>query len=244
MYVDGSGQTKIKRNSQNNGLYILSGVLVHEKDWRSVEKRLADVKRDVFPQIRPDTWELHAQEIWNSKKFFTKKELRLNLAKKEDIFSRVVDAACESEITVVNVIIFKDVLERRRSSAVMKFSWRRLTARFENFLRQKSFCANDGLLFIDSSQKTPETEIKNAIFAEIRKGGSQLGSYRVIENPIFVESYRWNLIQLADVIAYVVHKHYRKDSRFERWFKALKPKMYHSDGRLCGFGINEIPNLS
>ena len=86
MYVDGSGQTKIKRNSQNNGLYILSGVLVHEKDWRSVEKRLADVKRDIFPQIRPDTWELHAQEIWNSKKFFTKKELRLNLAKKEDIF--------------------------------------------------------------------------------------------------------------------------------------------------------------
>ena len=58
-----------------------------------------------------------------------------------------------------------------------------------------------------------------------------------------MESYRWNLIQLADMIAYVVHKHYRKDSRFERGLKPLEPKMYHSGGRLYGFGINEIPNL-
>ncbi len=29
------------------------------------------------------------------------------------------------------------------------------------------------------------------------------------------------LIQLADMIAYVVHKHYRRDPRFEGWFKSL-----------------------
>ena len=243
MYVDSSGQTKIKHNSRNNGLYILSGVLVHEKDWRSVEKRLADVKHKPFPMIQPYKWELHAQEIWNSKNFFAKKELRLNLTKKRDIFSRVVDAACESNITIVNVIIFKDVLEQRRSLVVMKSSWRRLTVRFESFLRQKSFYTNDGLFFIDSSQKTPEAEIKSTILEEIRRRGGHLGSYRVIENPIFVESHRWNLIQLADMIAYVVHKYYRKDSNFERWFKILKPKMYHSGDRLYGFGINEIPNL-
>ena len=125
LYVDSSGQTKIRRNIHDNGLYILSGVLVHERDWRSVEKRLADVKRDLFPRLRPDKWELHAQEIWHSKEFFAKAELGLNLAKKEEIFSKVVDAACESAITIVSVVIFKDTLEQRRSSTVMKSSWRR-----------------------------------------------------------------------------------------------------------------------
>ena len=68
------------------------------------------------------------------------------------------------------MIIFKDVLEQRRSLTVMKFFWLRLTVWCENFLSQKSFCANDGLFFIDSNQKTPEAEIKNIIFAEVRKG--------------------------------------------------------------------------
>ncbi len=40
------------------------------------------------------------------------------------------------------------------------------------------------------------------------------------------------------MIAYVVHKHYKKDSRFEGWFKSLEPKMHHSGGRIHGFGIN------
>ena len=241
LYADGSGQTKIRRNSQDSGLYILSGVLVHERDWRSIEKRLADAKRDLFPGIEPDEWELHAQEIWNSRGFFAREELGLNLAKKEEIFSRVVDMACESKITIINLIVFKDMLRRRLSSAVMKSSWRRLTVRFEDFLKQDPLHADDGLFFIDSSQKTPEMEIKGAILAEVRRRGGRLGSRRVIENPIFVESHRWNLIQLADMIAYVVHKHYRKDSRFEGWFKSLKPKMHRSDGRIHGFGINEIP---
>ena len=207
-------------------MYILSGVLVHEKDWRSVEKRLADVKRDLFPRLRPDKWELHAQEIWNGKGFFAKEELGLNLAKKEEIFSRVVDAACKSAITVVSVVVFKDVLEQRRSSAVMKSSWRRLTSRFESFLKQNPLHADDGLFFIDSSQKTPETEIKGIILAEVRRRGGRLGTRRVIENPLFVASHRWGLIQLADMIAYVVHRHYRQDSRFEEWFQSLEPKMH------------------
>lgn len=92
----------------------------------------------------------------------------LNLAKKK-IFSRVVDAACEPVIAIVGMVVFKDALKQRRSSAVMKSSWRRLTVRFED-LRQNSLHADDGLL-IDSSQKTPEAEIKDIIMAEVRRGG-------------------------------------------------------------------------
>ena len=105
-------------------------------------------------------------------------------------------------------------------------------------MKQNSLHADDGLFFIDSSQKTPEAEIKDIIMAEVRRRGGRLGTRRVIENPIFVESHRWNLIQLADMIAYVVHRHYRKDSRFEGWFKSYRddkegtmaPKRHRREG--------------
>ena len=239
--TDASGQTTLKNSIRDNGLYVLGGVVVHEKDWRSVEKRLADVKRDLFPGVRPDRWELHAHDIWHGKEFFARKELGLNSEKKDEIFSKVVNAACGAEITIINVIIFKDMLTQRRSSMVMKSSWRRLTARFEHFLDQNQAHTNDGLFLIDASQKTPEAEIKDAILGEVRKGSGRLGSRRVVENPIFVDSFRWNLVQLADMIAYVVHRRYRQDAKFEGWFKSLVPKMYHYDDRLYGFGINEIP---
>ena len=242
LYVDGSGQTKIKHSSQNNGLYVLSGVLVHERDRGSVEKSLVDAKRSLFPGFRPNEWELHAHDIWHGEEFFGREELGLDRAKRDEIFSKVVDVVRKSKITIINVIVFKDMLRQRRSSMAMKFSWQRLTVRFEDFLARDQAHANDGLFIIDASHKTPETEIRNIILNAVGRRRSRLGSSHVVEIPIFVDSFRWNLIQLADMIAYVVHKHYKKDSEFEGWFKSLVPKMHRSDGALYGFGINEIPD--
>ena len=240
--ADGSGQTKIKHSSQNNGLYVLSGVLVHEKDRGSVEKRLVDAKRNLLPGFRPNEWELHAHDIWHGEGFFGREELGLDRAKRDEIFSRTVDIARRSKITIISVIVFKDMLRQRRSPMVMKFSWRRLTVRFEDFLARDQAHADDGLLLIDASQKTPEAEIRNVILNAVGRRRSRLGSSHVVETPIFVDSSRWSLIQLADMIAYVVHRHYKKDSEFEGWFKSLVPRMYRSDGAMYGFGINEIPD--
>ncbi len=108
LYVDESGQTTIKRSGN---LFILSGVLVHEKDWKSIEKKLGKAKQELLPKIRPNEWELHAHAIWNDREIFANEELGLSFAKKKEIFSMVVDLACKSEITIINVIISKDRLD-------------------------------------------------------------------------------------------------------------------------------------
>ena len=162
------------------------------------------------------------------------------MSKKRDLF--VVDIACESRVTIINVIIFKNRLKRKNSSIVMKYSWSRLTDQFEYFLRQKQADTNNGLFVIDSSQRTPELENKEAIRRRVRVGSSRGDIRYVIEDPIFVESRRHNLIQLADMIAYMAHKYYGADRVFENWFKSLKPKMYRHNGRLIGFGIVEFPD--
>ena len=244
LYVDESGQTTIKQNRQNNGLYIQSGILVHEKDWRMLEEKLVRMKQEIFPNLRPHEWELHAHDIWNSR--VSLKKLELYTEKKKEIFSRIVDNACESKITIINVIIFKDMLKNMQnaSSEVMRQSWLRLTERFESFLKQKRVPADNGLFFIDASSRRPDCEIRNTIHSIVRKGGMRRGIQHVIEDPIFVESRMRNLIQLADMVAYVVHKHYTNNPMFDKWFQSLVPKMYHHNGKLHGFGIVEFPRKS
>ena len=242
LYVDSSGQTKIKRRQSNNGLYILSGVIVHERDWKGVESGITAIKREIFPELDPGRWELHAYDIWNNQDFFADEKLQLNLAKKQEIFSKVLSLVCSSEITLLNVIIFKDLMkEQYATPKLMEYSWTFIIERFEHFLKRQPAETNNGLLFVDSSQKIPESEIKNVVCGLVRNGSYWQRVEHVIEDPIFTKSHLRNMIQLADMVAYVIHRHYRGDPRFKGWFDGLKPKMYQPGGVLSGFGIKEFP---
>lgn len=94
---------------------------------------------------------------------------------------------------------------------------------------------------MDSSQKIPESEIKNIILKLVRDGSDQQQVEHIIEDPVFTPSHLRNLIQLADMIAYVVRRHYRHDPKFKDWFEGLKPKMYQPSGQLHGFGLKKFP---
>ena len=139
------------------------------------------------------------------------------------------------------MVMLKDKMkEGYRSPAVMKYSWTFIAERFGHFLVQKPEGPNNGLLLIDASRKNPESDIRRAVQKTIKGGGVWKGIDHVIEQPIFVESHTHNLIQLADMIAYVALKHYKGDSNSEGLFET-KPKMYRFGGRLEGFGLKEFP---
>lgn len=244
LYADSSGRTEIKQGGHilHDSLYITVGVIVHEKDWKSIANNISEMKREVIPELDPREWELHASDIWNNRDFFADRHLGLNQAKKLDIFSRIANLARWSDITIVSVVMFKDKMkDRYHSPAVTEYSWMFVTERFEHFLTQKPKGTNNGLLFIDASQKNPQEEIRKAVRKAIKDGGLWKGIDHVIEQPIFVESHTYNLIQLADMIAYVILKHYKGDLKFKEFFEMLKSKMYRIDGNLDGFGLKEFP---
>lgn len=241
LYADSSGQTRIK-SSRRNGPYITVGVIVHEKDRRSIEDRIATMKRGLFPELDPREWELHAYDIWNSSDIFGDKRMKINREKKLEIFTRITDLACELDITIVGVVMLKDKMVGMYSSPeVVDYSWTFIVERFEHFLVQKPAETNNGLLFIDAIQKIPELEITRAIRKTVKKGSNWHDIDHVIEYPIFVESHAHNLVQLADMIAYVMSKHYNGETKFEKLFERLKSKMYRSAGKLDGFGLKEFP---
>lgn len=241
LYADSSGHTKIKHDRHDNP-YITAGVIVHEKDHRSTESRIATVKREMLPWLNPCGWELHAYDIWNGRNFFDGSHMRMDRAKKLEVFSRIIEIAYELDITIVGVVMFKDKMARMyRSQTVIDYSWMFIAERFEHFLVQKPVETNNGLLFIDASQKNPESDIRRALQKAVKNGSIWQSIDHVIEHPIFVESRVNGLVQLADMIAYVMLKHYRGDSEFEEMFELLKLKMYRVNGKLDGFGLKEFP---
>jgi len=136
----------------------------------------------------------------------------------------------------------KDKLKNKYSTPKpTEYSWTLIVERFEYLLRQEPEETNNGLLFVDSDQRISEQEIKNIIWKLVRKGSFWQRVDHVIEDPIFTKSHLRNIIQLADMIGYIVHKHYRKDPQFEAWFQLLKAKMYQPDGKLSTFGLVEFP---
>lgn len=243
LYIDGSGNTRIKKKNPNNGFYVLSGIIVHERDWNKVEEDLSELKKKIFPNLEPNDWELHAHHIWNSTDFFSESELHLNLDKKNDIFSKVIEFICNSNVTLINVIVLKDKLNSQYITPKAKeYSWTILVERFEGYLRNQPEETNNGLLFVDSDQKIPEKEIKDIVWKLVRRGSIWQSVDHVIEDPIFTKSHLRNLIQLADMIAYVIHKHYKEDHDFEKWFESLIPKMYQPEGKLNTYGLKEFPD--
>ena len=169
--------------------------------------------------------------------------MKVNFDKKKEIFSKILELICTSELQIINVIVLKDKLNKKYTTPkAMEYSWTILVERFEHLLRNESEETNNGLLFVDSDQKIPEQEIKDLIWKLVRRGSAMQRVDHVIEDPIFTKSHLRNLIQLADMIAYVIHKHYRGDAQFENWFEGLKHKMYQPGGDLNSFGLKEFPD--
>lgn len=244
LYVDGSGHTRIKHNRQDNGLYVLSGIIIHEDDWKEVDKAVASVKKQLFPDLDPGDLELHAHDIWNSRGFFADEKLILNLEKKLEIFTEVSNLICRSKVTLINVVVVKDLMKDLYDApSPTEYSWTLIMERFEHFLKYKPGGANNGLILMDSSQKDPESEIRDIVSRLVRQGGPMQRADHVLEDMIFVQSHLRNPIQLADMAAYVVHKYYKGDPMFKDLFEKIMLKMYRPMGMSEGYGIKVFPKI-
>lgn len=242
-YVDESGHAKAGPGKGDDRYYILSGVIVHEDDWKAIEDGMGDVKRRIFPLRDPQNWELHASDIWQKgDRSRSGKRLQLSLEKKNEMFSRVLEFVSESRVTLLCVVIRKDELKYKYyTQDVLRHSWTFLAERFEHFLSKKAVGSNKGMFLVDSSEKNIESKIRDIVADLTKKGSDHQRVDHVIEEPIFVKSHLRNMIQMADMVGYVVHRHYKEDPRFKDWFEVIKPSMYSPGGGLQGFGIKHFP---
>lgn len=93
---------------------------------------------------------------------------------------------------------------------------------------------------ISMNRSDRASKICNAVNAATRKGPSGQTDH-IVSEPVFVKSDRHLGVQLADMVAYIVKRHYGGDSKFKEWFEAIMTKTY-SPPKRARYGLKEFPS--
>lgn len=159
MYVDESGHAKTRPGS-GDGHYILCGMIVHEKDWRTLEDGIMDMKRGIFPEMDPRDSCTHP--TYGKRGIVGRMRLQLSREKKAETFSKILEFVYASQVTLLCVVVCKDQLGGEYpASKITRHSWTFLAERFEHFLIHRT----KGRLACCSStlQKNADSEIRGII---------------------------------------------------------------------------------
>ena len=82
-----------------------------------------------------------------------------------------------------------------------------------------------GLVLADAGSKDGENAARAIVERMGRaRTGRAPGRTGAMNGVIFRDSRLDIMIQMADMAAYIVRMHYRKDDRFQGWFEAIRPK--------------------
>ena len=219
MYADASGHPSAKDSAGLGRFYIISSVIIQERRRELYCKLIDDMKKALLPNA-PPSWELHAVKIWNRKGRFSS----LGEEKRGEIFQSVVELISELDMSIITIVIPKDVVGKRWRSGILATSWTVLVEQFEQYLEQKRSTSNAGLVCADRMDPAEMKNAANAIAKFAKRGTYYQRSKHVAGCVDFLDSRGSNFIQLADVVAYITHKHRKGDPQFRNWYEVLKPK--------------------
>lgn len=229
MYVDESGDPG--NNTAQSNYFCLSGLVVHESEWRNLIDALMRFRRTLnnvygFP-VRA---EIHSVKLLRHSEFGIEKHNRLA------ILRNYLD-----ELAKMNFISFTNVVIDKRgkpdSYDVFSSAWRTLFQRFENTLTHGNFPGgykrSFGTIFTDATNGEKLTgimrkmSVHNPIPNQLGDGYRNIRVLRIIEDPSPRNSAHSLPIQACDVVAYFLHQSlkpnsYVKKSGAQMYFNRLE----------------------
>lgn len=205
LYADESGSTR----DVNQQYFVLAGFCVFERQGYWIAKEL-DAIAARFNPADPQAIELHGNPMVGGKSIWRQFSTDDRIRAIEDALN-IFCASHPSNRLFASVI---------RKAAVspndpVEISFEQLASRFDYYLRRlhKVGDTHRGIIIFDKS--TYETTIQS-LATDFMTIGHRWGLIRNFsEVPLFLDSKASRLIQLADIIAYAIFRHFeREDSRF------------------------------
>ncbi|WP_457594682.1 DUF3800 domain-containing protein [Hydrogenimonas sp.] len=199
LYADESGSLA----DPNQDFFILSGIAVFERRTYWVEKDLIEISERFSPDD-PFAIELHGSPMRSGKECWRGKppEERLQAAK---------DALelCKKH----QIKLFAAVIHKPSASGIdiLELAFEQLSSRYDQFL-QRLYRKGDpqrGIIILDKS--STEIQIQN-MARSFKFDGHTWGKLRNFsEVPLFIDSKASKLMQLADLVAFAIKRHYVDD---------------------------------
>jgi hypothetical protein len=214
LYVDESGSAADA--SQKH--FVLAGVSVFERQTHWVEQKLNEIAAR-FNEIDPHSLELHGSPMRSGKDGWRKiPRSDREQAIKDALQLGIVDHANKNSVRLFGTVVNKSKLN---GIDPVFHSFEQITSRFDKFLQRcytKNQDAQRGLMLFDES--STEQRIQT-LAREFKYNGHTYGKTRnYSEVPVFLNSKASRLIQLADLVAYSMFRHYEHgDSQYFDIFK-------------------------
>ncbi len=234
MYVDESGDSG-KINSPTK-FYILSAIVVHEKDWITFLNDLVSFRRNLKKTkglLMKE--EIHCSEFISKRVKFKNNVSRTN---RLDILKKCLDwLSSKPYLSVISVRVNK-----QNSTDPFLDAWTALLQRFENTLMHQNFPnsafkTDSGIVISDDTDVIKLIKLSRKVrrinyipnMGAIYQGGSRNLPMRfVIKDPIFRASSSSFILQMVDVVAYFVKQYYDpakyvKQKGGRNWYSKLAP---------------------
>ena len=207
LYVDESGLVTDSRQK----FFVLAGVSVFEKEPHWIDRDLEQIAAR-FSANDPDTIELHGSPMRSGKG-------RWRSVAQADRDHAIADALtmCVVKRFPRHARLFAAVLEKAHLSGedITQVAFEQVSSRFDHYLRRLHLQGDTqrGLIVFDKC--STERRIQS-LAREFKRGGHSFGVTRnFAEIPVFVDSQASRLIQLADLVAYSLLRHFEhQDSTF------------------------------
>ena len=246
MYVDESGDTGRKQGSTR--YFCLSGLVVHESQWRDLINRLLAHKRVLRQNYGvPVRAELHASVYMNSPVFGLAKYDRLAVLR-----NTVDEIAKIPFISVTNVVVDKQ--GKPPDYDVLQSAWGTLFQRFENTLGYGNFPGgfkkDFGIVITDAVAGKSLIRLmrRMAVFNPIPNnafhgpGTRNIPIVKIIEDPSGRDSADSLPIQVCDVVAYFLKQSidpsmYVRRKSAQNYFERLKPVLNTYASRSDKLGV-------
>lgn len=247
MYVDESGDTGLTQSPTQ--YFALSGIVVHERQWRTFINRLIALRRTLKSVYNlPVRTEIHASEYLRHAVHNLAKHDRLSILR-----NTIDELAKIPDISITNVIV--DKRGKPAGYDVFQNAWGVLFQRFENTLFYGNFPGNFkedyGIVLTDATAGTKLSRmvrrmaVYNPIPSSYGSTARNIPITKIIEDPHGKDSSASLPVQMADVCAYFLHQRFAPNSYIKRkgahlYFDRLKPVLNTAASRSNALGIVQL----
>lgn len=227
LYVDESGAV---HDSQQE-YFVLAGFCVFERQGWWIANELEKIAARFNP-IEPMTVELHGSPMFGGRGWWRSSSKEKRHQAIEDALQVFLQSPRDNRLFAS--VVKKSVVSPKDPVEV---AFEQLASRFDKYLMRLHRQNNTqrGIIIFDKS--TYETRIQS-LATDFRTVGY---TWDVIRNfsevPLFLDSKASRLIQLADLVAYAILRHFeKKDSRF---FRIIEPRFDSEGGVTLGLYVLE-----
>ncbi len=246
MYVDESGDPGKYIEGGNSKHYILSGLIVDDKNWSMYLDRLKKIRNEMFNKVKLSVREeIHAAELIRVNKIDAYRAIHKNdrilILKVYSLYIPRIFNLCK----VINICFDKTKVEVGTFNNYSELAWNRLIQRYDTFLSKES---EKGLIFTDD---TDEPLVRNLLrrMRKINYVSSHFSDTlynnvieNIVEDPILRNSKHSYFIQTVDVISHLLYrKEYPKGSlkkyNLHNYFNNIEPILLKEASKNDSLGI-------